>query len=91
MGELEMDRLIYKIHLAEYCLDRISIHASSVGISYFEHEQIKHHWFYNKFLINAVLIIVLIRELISFLLKNRKLSLMLGDMTYNWEFKSIWN
>ena len=86
-----MDRLIYKIHLAEYCLDRLCIQASSVGITYFEHEQIKHHWVYNKILINTVIIIVLIREIISLLLKNRELSLMLGDMTYDWEFKSIWN
>ena len=86
-----MDRLIYKIRLAEYCLDRICIHASTVGISYFEHEQVKHRWFYNRILINTISVIQLIRVSTLLLLKNGGLSLMLGDMTYNWEFKSIWN
>ena len=38
-----------------------------------------------------MLTIVLIRESTSLLLDDRRLSLKLGDITHNWEFKSIWN
>ena len=86
-----MDRLLYKIGYTEYFLDRICNYISAKGISYFHHEQIKHHWFYNKILINTILIILLIIELTSLLSNNRRMSLMLGDMAFNWEFKSIWN
>ena len=86
-----MDRLFYKILFTEYCLDRICIYASSVGVIHFHQEHIKHHWLYNRILINFILIVVLLREITSLLSNDRRVSLMLGDMAFNWEFKPIWN
>ena len=88
---MKMDRLFFKIGFTEYCLDRIYIYGSSIGVTYLQQEHIKHHWFYNKILINLTLLLLLLRDITSFLIDDRRVSLMLGDMAFNWEFKPIWN
>ena len=86
-----METLPNKISLTENWLENISIFLSAIGVSHFHNESIKYRLFYNKTLINVVLVIFIVKETTSLLLKNSKISLMLGDMAYNQRFKIVWN
>ena len=80
-----------RIILIKKCLEQISAYASYSGVSYFHHDNIKYHWYYNKIFMNIILFTHLLREIISLTLKDQSINILMGDIAYNWKIKIIWS
>ena len=80
-----------RINLCQKYLDMIAAYSMKTGISCSTNEFIKRSWIFRRHFINLIIFIILLREMISLSLNNKYWSLMLGDLSFNWKYKVIWN
>ena len=73
-------------YLAYFCL-----YCSHSSVSRYKYVSIKTPIIFNEVLMNFILIAILVRDLISLMINNEHVSLMLGDIAFNWRDKSLWN
>ena len=62
----------------------------SIGLSHFRFGHQKRGLIYNPFLVLVVCVIIIIRDIVSCLAKDQNISIILGDMAFNWQLKNMW-
>ena len=86
-----IEKLIDQQHFCNDLLDTISEKLYLSGMSYLKISHKKRQLFSNPIIIFSILSVVLVRELTSLLLHDHNISRMIGDLSFNWRLKSIWN
>ena len=72
-------------------MDFISEKLYLYEVSFFKLGDTKRKIFYHPILIVSILFIILMRELTSLIFNDPALSLLIGDIVYNWRLKSMFN
>ena len=80
-----------KIKSTQNVLNVLTVKLYSIGSLFIENDFIKRKIRFNLLITSLSLSIILMREVLSLLLKNRNISLMLGDFAFDWKLKSMWN
>ena len=48
------------------------------------------HLMFNKDIVNSIFIIILLKNILAFYVKNRYISRIIADFSYNWNFSTQW-
>ena len=75
----------------ELSLFMISERLYSIGISMFRVSDKKRLNILNPNVVSIVLTALLVREIVSYFVGDRRLSMMIGDLSFNWMLKPMWN
>ena len=75
----------------ETSLHIISERLYSIGLSLFRVSNQKRRKIYNPIVVSMVLFVIMAREVVSYSVDNPRLSLMIGDVSFNWKLKPMWN
>lgn len=86
-----MYRIYNRLRWTENTIDYLGNYLYKIGISLNSNETVKRKLIYNPILMTIILSIVLMRDLLSYLINDRAISLKLGDLSYNWKVKLTWN
>ena len=83
--------MISDLRSIETSLHIISERLYSIGLSLFRVSDEKRPKIYNPFVVSMVLLVFMTREVVSYSVDNPRLSLMIGDVSFNWKLKPMWN
>ena len=83
--------IISNITSIETSLHIISERLYSIGLSLFRVSNEKRPKISNPIVVTIVLFVFMVREVVSYSLDNPRLSMMIGDLSFNWKLKSMYN
>ena len=63
----------------------------SIGLSLFRVSDKKRSKIHNPIVVSIVSALLLIREFVSYSMADPRLSMMIGDLSFNWKLKPMWN
>ena len=83
--------IISDITSIDSALHIMSERVYSIGLSLFRVSNEKRPKIMNPIVVTSVLSVLLIREIVSYSVADPRLSMMIGDMSFNWKLKPMWN
>ena len=84
-------KIISDLRSIDISLHIISERLYSIGISLFRVSDKKRSKVFHPIVVSTVLIALMTREVVSYFIGDPRLSLMIGDMSFNWKLKPMWN
>ena len=85
------NNIISDLTSIEITLHIISERLYSIGLSLFRVSAKKRPKILHPMIVSLVLIVYLTREIISYYIGDPRLSMMIGDISFNWKLKPMWN
>ena len=83
--------IISDITSIEITLHVISERLYSIGLSLFRVSDKKRSKIHNPIVLSIVSSLLLVREIVSYFMADPRLSMMIGDISFNWKLKPMWN
>ena len=83
--------IISNITSIEITLHIMSKKLYSIGLSLFRVSNEKRPKILHPIVVTIVLFVFMIREIVSYSVNNSCLSMMIGDLSFNWKLKPMWN
>ena len=86
-----MSKMISNLRSIEISLHIISEKLYSIGLSLFRVSNENRPKILHPIVVTMILFVFMTREIVSYSLDNRRLSMMIGDISFNWKLKPMWN
>ena len=83
--------IISDIISIEITLHIISERLYSIGLSLFRVSNEKRSKILHPIVVTSVISVLLLREIVSYSVADPRLSMMIGDLSFNWKLKPMWN
>ena len=83
--------IILDLKSIDTSLHIISERLYSIGLSLFRVSDKKRSKVYNPIVVSMVLFCLMAREIVSYFIGDPRLSMMIGDLSFNWKLKPMWN
>ena len=90
-SKMSTNNIISDLKSIDISLHIISERLYSIGLSLFRVANEKRPKIFHPIVLSMVMFSLLAKEIVSYLLDNPRLSMMLGDVSFNWKLKPMWN
>ena len=90
-SKMSNNNIISDLKSIDISLQIISERLYSIGLSLFRVANEKRPKIFHPIVVSMVLFCLLTKEIVSYSLDNPRLSMMIGDLSFNWKLKPMWN